>query len=263
MSNNVASRQKAGVANSAIDNTSGQVGSNQASNESTVKYVIHPIGELIGTFLFVLIGAGSIVSNSFTNSGLGLVGIALAHGFALAIVVSIFGGLSGGHINPAVTIAMMVTRRIEFLRGILYIIAQLIGATIAGLVLKAVFPAAAVEAAHLGTPALGMGVSVGTGILLEAVMTFFLLMAVFGTAVDPRAPKIGGFGIGLTVMVDILLGGALTGAAMNPAIAFGPALADSFWTNQYIYWVGPIIGAVIAALIYEFVILRPTLAKNA
>src|SRR5258706_1550886 len=104
---------------------------------------------------------------------------------------------------------------------------------------------------------LAPGVSFGMGVLIEAVLTFFLLLAVFGTAVDPRAPKIGGFGIGLTVLVDVLVGGPLTGASMNPARTFGPALAGGFWQNDLVYWIGPIIGAIIAALIYEYVILRP------
>src|SRR5436305_10096665 len=151
---------------------------------------------------------------------------------------------------------MLVTRRIAPLLWLLYIVAQLVGATLAGLLLQAIYPQAVWQAAQPGTPNLAPGVSFGTGVLVEAVLTFFLLLAVFGTAVDPRAPKIGGFGIGLTVLVDILVGGALTGAAMNPARAFGPALAGGFWQNDLVYWIGPIIGAVIAALIYEYVILR-------
>jgi MIP family channel proteins len=166
-------------------------------------------------------------------------------------MISVFAATSGGHINPAVTIAMLVTRRIAPLLGLLYIVAQPVGATLAGLLLRAIFPFAVWQAAELGTPMLGPGVSFGTGVLLEATLSFFLLLAVFGTAVDPRALKIGGFGIGLTVAVDILMGGALTGAAMNPARTFGPALAGGFWQNDLVYWIGPIIGA----LIYQYVIL--------
>jgi MIP family channel proteins len=219
-------------------------------------YVKPLIAELIGTFAFVFIGAGSIISNTLTNGAVGLLGIAFAHGLALAVMITVFAATSGGHINPAVTIGFMVTRRIAPLLGILYIVAQLVGATLAGLLLRAIFPQVVWQAAQLGTPMLTPGISFGTGVLVEAVLTFFLLLAVFGTAVDPRAPKIGGFGIGLTVVFDILMGGALTGAAMNPAIAFGPALAGGFWQNDLVYWIGPIIGAVIAALIYEYVILR-------
>ncbi len=228
----------------------------KASEETSKGYVKPLIAELIGTFSFVFIGAGSIIANTLTHGALGLVGIALAHGLALSIMITAFAATSGGHINPAVTIAMLVTRRIAPLLGLLYIVAQLVGATLAGLLLRAVFPQAIWQAAQLGTPNLAPGVSFGTGVLVEAVLTFFLLLAVFGTAVDPRAPKIGGFGIGLTVLVDILMGGALTGAAMNPARTFGPALAGGFWQNDLVYWIGPIIGAVIAALIYEYVILR-------
>jgi MIP family channel proteins len=247
-----------------IDNSNlGYKSEKSVSNQATTNYLIHPLGELIGTFLFVCIGAGSVVSNGMTHGALGTTGVALAHGLALAIAITIFAATSGGHINPAVTVGFMVTRRIGVLKGILYIVGQLIGAVLAGLLLRAVFPAAAWQAVQLGTPALGAGVSIGTGLLVEVVLTFFLVLAVFGTAVDPRAPKIGGFGIGLTVLVDILMGGAISGAAMNPARAFGPALASGIWTNQLVYWIGPIIGAIIAALIYEYIILRPTFRKNA
>ncbi len=226
------------------------------SEEISKGYVKPLIAELIGTFAFVFIGAGSIITNTLTNGAVGLLGIALAHGLALAIMITVFAATSGGHINPAVTIGFMVTRRIAPLLGILYIVAQLVGATLAGLLLRAIYPQAVWQAAQLGTPMLAPGVSFGMGVLIEAVLTFFLLLAVFGTAVDPRAPKIGGFGIGLTVAFDILMGGALTGASMNPARTFGPALAGGFWQNDLVYWIGPIIGAVIAALIYEYVILR-------
>jgi MIP family channel proteins len=234
---------------------------NYGRSKVVEQYVVPVLAELVGTFIFVFIGAGSIITDKLAPPGtvgpLGLLGIALAHGLALSIVISIFGATSGGHINPAVTIGFLVTRRIVRFVGILYIVAQLVGATLAGLLLQAIFPQDVWQAAKLGTPGLGLGISPGTGILLEVILTFFLLLAVFGTAVDERAPKIGGFGIGLTVLVDILVGGPLTGAAMNPARTFGPALAGGFWDNNFVYWIGPIIGAVLAALFYEYMILRP------
>jgi MIP family channel proteins len=239
------------------------ISANQARSEFSEHYVKPVVAELIGTFGFVFIGAGSIITNILTrgavgtHGAVGLVGIALATGLALAIMITIFAATSGGHINPAVTVGFLVTRRIAPLLGLLYIVAQLVGATLAGLLLRVMYPQALWQAALLGTPNLAPGVSFGLGVLIEAVLTFFLLLAVFGTAVDPRAPKIGGFGIGLTVLVDILVGGPLTGAAMNPARTFGPALAGGFWQNDLVYWIGPIIGAVIAASIYEYVILRP------
>ncbi len=224
--------------------------------ETSTSYIKPLFAELVGTFAFVFLGAGSIITNTLTHGALGTLGIALAHGLALAIMITVFAATSGGHLNPAVTVAVLVTRRIAPLLGLLYIVAQLVGAALAGLLLRAVFPQAAWQAAQLGTPMLGPGISFGTGVLVEATLSFFLLLAVFGTAVDPRHAQIGGFGIGLTVAVDILLGGALTGASLNPARTFGPALAGGFWQNDLVYWVGPILGAVLAALLYQYVILR-------
>src|SRR5258707_5841185 len=233
------------------------ISANQARSEFSEQYVKPVVAEFIGTFGFVFIGAGSVITNTLTHGTVGLVGIALATGLALAIMITIFAATSVGHIIPAVTVGFLVTRRIAPLLGLLYIVAQLVGATLAGLLLRVIYPQAVWQAALLGTTYLGPGVSFGIGVLIEAVLTFFLLLAVFGTAVDPRAPKIGGFGIGLTVLVDVLGGGPLTGASMNPARTFGPALAGGFWQEDLVYSIGPIIGGAIAALIYEYVILRP------
>lgn len=216
-----------------------------------------PLAELVGTFTFLFIGAGAISVDAYTRGGVGLVGIALAHGLVLAVMISSFGAISGGHFNPAVTIAFALVGRVGLLEAATYVAAQLLGAVGSGLLLRAIFagvyPEAVVGAAHLGTPGLARDVSFGTGVLIEAVLTFFLLTAIYGTAVDSRAPRtIAGFGIGLTFTFDILMGGPLTGAAMNPARAFGPALAAEFWDNHLVYWVGPIAGAVAAALLWEF-----------
>ncbi len=231
------------------------VAGKEVTREARTPLVRPVVAELVGTFAFFFIGAGAIVTNTMTHGAVGLLGIALAHGLALSIMISVFGATSGGHFNPAVTIGFLVTRRIAPLLALLYIVAQLVGGILAGLLLRIIFPEAVWQAAQLGTPNLAPGVSFGTGVLLEAVLTFFLLLAVFGTAVDERAPKIGGFGIGLTVLFDILMGGPLTGASMNPARTFGPALAGGFWQNDLVYWIGPIIGGIIAALLYEYVIL--------
>jgi len=221
------------------------------------QYIKPIVAELVGSFAFIFIGAGSIITNTLTHGSIGLLGIAFAHGLALSIMITVFGATSGGHLNPAVTIGFLVTRRIAPILGILYIVAQLVGGILAGLLLRVIFPPAAWLAAHLGTPNLASGTSFGTGVLIEAILTFFLVLAVFGTAVDERAPKIGGFGIGLTVLADILVSGPLTGASMNPSRTFGPALAGGFWQNDLVYWIGPFIGAIIAASLYEYVILSP------
>lgn len=213
--------------------------------------------EFIGTCIFFYIGAGSIIADKFSNGAVGLLGIALAHGLILSIMISTFGAVSGGHFNPAVTFGVMVSRRISVPLGIQYIIAQLAGSVLAGILLHFSFSSEFCEATHLGTPAVTAGVSLGTAVFVEALLTFFLVTSVFGTAIDPRAPKIGGFGIGLTVMVDILVGGPLTGGAMNPARVFGPALVAGFWDAHWVYWVGPLIGGGFAGLVYEkFIMLK-------
>ena len=217
------------------------------------------LAEFLGTFFLCFAGIAAILSNTpAVGAGLGIVGIALAHGLGLSIGVSVFGGVSGGHCNPAVTMAMLVTGRVNIATAIRYIAAQLAGATTAAFICKTVFPAAAVATANLGIPLPAAWASTGTIVLLEAVMTFLLVTAVFGTAVDERgkAVKFGALAIGLTVTFDILAGGGVTGASMNPARSFGPALLQGYWNFHALYWVGPIIGAVVAALIYEHVILE-------
>jgi MIP family channel proteins len=212
------------------------------------------IAEATGTFLFFFVGAGSVVLGDYMagngGSGPGLLGVALAHGLALAVLVSALGPVSGGHFNPAVTLAVWIMGKLTPLRAGLYVVAQLIGALAAGLALKVVF-ADAWQASNIGTPALGPGITPAIGIAVEAVLTALLVLAVIGTAVDPRAPRIGGLAIGLAVAADILVGGPLTGAAMNPARWFGPAVAAGAYADWYVWWIGPAIGAAVAALLYR------------
>jgi MIP family channel proteins len=215
------------------------------------KLIAALVAEGVGTCLFFIVGAGSIVLGTFAPPGPGLLGIALAHGLILAVVVSSLGAVSGGHVNPAVTFGLWIAGKIEATRAVLYVVAQLIGAAAAGFVLRLVFPDAW-QATNIGVPALGAGVSPATGIALEAIMTVVLLLAVFGTAVDPRGPKIGGFAIGLAISADILVGGPVTGAAMNPARWFGPAVASGFFDNAYVWIVGPLLGAALAAIAYRW-----------
>jgi MIP family channel proteins len=211
------------------------------------------VAELIGTFGLCFIGAGAICADALPGGKIGLLGVAVAHGLVLSIMVSATGHLSGGHLNPAVTAAFLATQRMKWEQALQYLASQLVGACLAGFALKQIFAQAVWRRVNLGTPALGAGVTQGTGILVEAILTFFLVFAVFGTAVDTAGPKIGGFGIGLTIGFDILMGGALTGAAMNPARAFGPALAAGFWNAHIVYWIGPILGGVIAGYVYDWV----------
>ena len=204
--------------------------------------------EFIGAFALIFIGAAAIIQTGGQN----LLAIAIAHGLAIALLVSSLGHISGGLFNPALTIGLWATRRLDTVSTVAYIIAQLLGAVVAALALLLLFPEALRDAVSLGVPLLGRGINFGQGVMLEAIATFFLMLAVFGTALDSRGPKLGGFGIGLILTMDILAIGTLTGAAMNPARTFGPALVGGEWSNHLVYWIGPIIGAVVAALVYHY-----------
>lgn len=213
------------------------------------------LAEVIGTFTLIFAGAGAIIANEASHGSVGLLGIALAHGLAIGVMVSALGVISGGHFNPAVTFGFLVSGRIPVARAIAYAVAQLLGATLGGVALWVTYPAA--PAVHLGTPALAAGFSPGAGALLEAIGTFFLVTVVFGTAVHSSAPRLGGLAIGLTITMDILAFGVLTGAAMNPARAFGPALVSGTWADQWIYWVGPLVGGGAAGALYSSLYLPP------
>ena len=218
------------------------------------------VAEMAGTFLFFFVGIGSIGALAFVNAGhpvdpaASLVVVALAHGIALAVLVSALGAVSGAHFNPAVTFAVWVAGQIGWRRGLAYVLAQLIGAIVAAWLLWAVIPDETFRQ-NLGIPRLFGAVTPLAGMTIEAVLTVILLFAVFGTAIDPRAPKVGGLAIGFAVGADILMGGALTGAAMNPARWFGPAAVTWNWDNSYVWIVGPLVGAGIAALFYRYLFL--------
>jgi MIP family channel proteins len=218
------------------------------------------VAEALGTFFLCFAGIAAIIATGEPiNSGAGLVGVALAHGLALSVAVSIFAGISGSHFNPAVTIGMLSTGRITGSRAGLYIIAQLVGATVAAFVCSQIYPEQAVNAAKLGIPLPSPWVSTSILLLTEFVLTFLLIIAIFGTMVDDRAPsmKLGGFAIGLTVAFDVLAAGPVTGASMNPARSFGPALVHGMFDYHWCYWLAPIAGAVAAAQLYHHVLLPP------
>jgi len=215
--------------------------------------------EALGTFGLVFVGAAVVVVNGgFPNSGIGLLGIALAHAIVLSVMVTATMTISGGHLNPAVTLGLLTTRRIDPASAGAYIATQLAAAVLAAFLVKTLFPPNAVRDALLGVPVIASSVSLGQAIGLEAILTFFLMSAVYGTAVSPDAPRVAGFGIGLVLLFDILVGGPLTGAAMNPARAFGPAVVANHWLGHLAYWVGPILGAVAAALLWEYLLLPRT-----
>jgi aquaporin TIP len=216
-------------------------------------YLRRGSAEFIGTFALIFVGAGSV---AFART---LTDIALAHGLVIAVFVSALAFISGGHFNPAITLGFLVTKRIAPMLALWYWVVQFGGATLAALLLKWVLPKALEDQAHLGAPALGGGIGSGAAVVVEAVLTFFLVFVVFATAVDPRGAfkQIAGLAIGFTITLDILMGGVLTGAAMNPARAFGPQLASGTWANGWVWYIGPFAGAVIAASLYELLYLRP------
>ena len=228
------------------------------------------VAEFIGTFTLIFVGVGAIAAtagaaiDALGNPGtrgfvpVDLVAIALAHGLAIAVMVSAVGHISGGHFNPAVTLGFVVTRRIEPVLAGVYWVAQLAGATAAALLDWWILPDRVVDAIKLGAPGLA-GIGSGPAVVLEAILTFFLVWVVFATAVDPRGTfkSIAGLAIGLTITLDILIGGPLTGAAMNPARAFGPELVHGEWSKAWVWYVGPAVGGAAAALLYEWLYLRP------
>jgi MIP family channel proteins len=208
----------------------------------------HFVAELVGTFALVFVGGGAIM---MATQGAGnLLTVAAAHGLILAVMVTATMRISG-HFNPAVTLGFLATRRIQPTMAGLYVVAQLAGAMVAAYAHKGLFPTEVYNAAQGGTQSVALAVSGAQAFGLEAVATFFLVFAVFGTAVDPQAPKIGGWAIGLTLTAAILAIGPLTGASLNPARSFGPAVAAGIWQGQAIYWAGPIVGGVVAAVLYD------------
>ncbi len=218
-------------------------------------YLRRGVAEFLGAFALTFFGAGA----TMVGSG-GLVGVALAHGLAIALMVTAFGHISGGHFNPAITLGFLVTRRIATALAAVYWFMQFAGACVAALLLWWIFPAEAIGPSRLGAPLLHPSIGSGAGFALEAIMTAFLVIAVFATAVDERGAfkAVAGFGIGFVISMDILAGGPLTGAAMNPSRAFGPELVYRVWESYtWIYYAGPAVGAIFAAVLYELLYLRP------
>ncbi|MDR2829459.1 MAG: aquaporin family protein [Methanobrevibacter sp.] len=231
------------------------------------------ISELVGTFLLVFFGTGSAVGaalmvNKFIpHGGIGGLGgfsewLAVSWGFGITAigVIYVFGKISGGHVNPAVTIGLLATKNIFLKDGICYIIAQFIGATIASIAVFTIFGEPGVLIGQLGANAPAHGISYLQGFLAEIVGTFFLVLVVMGVAVDKKAdPGIYGLTIGLTIGIALTFLGPITGGCINPARGFSPMLID-FLTggvNLFGYYpmflFGPIIGGVIAAVLYNFI----------
>ena len=211
------------------------------------KYLVEFLGSVF--FLYVIIATGN----------------AIAIGAALAIAIMLGGHISGGHFNPAVSTALLVTRKIKPVDWAAYVVVQLVGATVAALALTVLYDTVVKDKTGLGTPSLAAGHTSGQGLLLEGILTFFLVFTVFAVAVDGRGAFkiVAGLPIGFVVFFDILMGGPVSGAAMNPARWFGPALVSGNLSGGWIYIVGPLVGGAIAAIVYVVVILKPKNAASA
>ncbi|MDF1502441.1 aquaporin [Roseisolibacter sp. H3M3-2] len=208
----------------------------------------HLVAEFLGIFAVVFLGGGAIL---MAQQGAGnLLTVALAHGVVYAALVSATLRVSG-HFNPAVTLGFLVTRRIQPMMAALYVVAQLVGAMAAAYALKGTFPEEAFAGARGSTQSIALAVEGGQAFLLEAIATFFLVFTLFGTAVDPQAPKLGGLAVGLVVVADLLAIAPLTGGSLNPARSFGPAVAAGIYEGQLIFWTGPIVGGIVAAVLYD------------
>ena len=197
--------------------------------------------EFVGTFALIFIGAGALAIGQAN-----LVGVALAHGLVIVVFAYAYGHISGTHINPAVTLGLLIAGEIEFVVAIGYWIVQFLGGILGAVVLNAVLP----DAGDLGVTILGEGVGVGQGLIVEIVLTFFLVNTIFNTAVSGKAGNFAGLAIGLTLVFCILMGGPLTRASLNPARTLGPAIVSGNYADIWLYFVGPLVGAILAALLY-------------
>ena len=216
------------------------------------------VAEFVGTFALVFVGAGAIMTAGGPADQSPLLAAALAHGLVIAVFASAVGHISGAHFNPAVTFAFLVTRRMSLSLAMVYWLSQFAAAVAGALLLRWIYPAELRDGFALGAPFLD-GVSGAEGFVIEAILTFFLVWVIFACATDPRGTfaSIAGLAIGFTISLDILMGGPLTGAAMNPARAFGPELVHSFWDDAWVYYTAPLLGAGAAASLYDWLYLPP------
>ncbi len=221
------------------------------------------LAEAIATYGLVFFGPLSVIlaiasfGEELTTQS--VLFISLGHGGAIALMIYAFGHISGAHINPAVTIPMMITKKIGITDGIAYIASQLVGAVAAAATLKAILPelGAKVNFATQGGPSDLINNSIASGFTIEAILTFFLVTVIFMTAVHKRAsPGWHGFAIGGMVFLIHLIAVPLTGASVNPARTFGPALISGFWEFHWLYWAAPILGGIIAGLIMNYVFVK-------
>lgn len=224
------------------------------------------IAEFIGTFCLLFAGVGSIVICDRTLGAVGpasLAVVALAHGLAIAVCGSALGHVSGGHFNPAVSLGLMIAKKVDVGTMLAYWVAQALGALLGTFAVQFTMPDDIVTTVRLGVPDLHLLTSPTQGLVLEALGTFFLVLVVFGTAVDKRGPKAGAWFIGLTITAMIFTFGPLTGTGINPARWLGPSAMIQSFQNPLVYVVGPMIGAVLAAVLYTQLLAKGEMDEDA
>ena len=209
------------------------------------------LAEFIGTFALIYVGVGSMAAHVLSGGAVGLTGIALAHGLAIAVMASATAAVSGGHLNPAVSFGLTLVGKMTPATMIQYWAAQCLGAVAAAACIRMTYAASTLAEITMGVPIPRNDAGTAQVLVAEIVTTFFLVFVVYGTAVDKRAPKLGALLIGLTVTLDILAVGPISGAAMNPARHLGPALMGGGLGNTWLYWLGPLVGGGLAALVYS------------
>lgn len=219
------------------------------------------VAEFIGTFALVFFGSVSVTIFTavlgLSAAASSLIGIAFAHGIILMVMVYAIGSISGCHINPAITITAVALRKMEVDDGIAYLVAQIVGATLAGWAHALILPGNG-ALTHYGAPEPSMVIAQSqiVALAVELIITFFLMFSVYPVLYTNKVPAgASGVLIGMTLAADILIAGPLTGGAANPARALGPAIAAGEYASLWLYWVGPIIGALIAGFVYEYLLI--------
>ncbi len=226
------------------------------------------VAEFIGTFALVFFGSVSVTIFTavlgFSSPSTSILAIAFAHGFILMIMVYAIGYISGCHINPAITITAVALRKMDVDDGVGYVAAQVVGAAMAGLAHQFLLPEYGKMTSFGGVaPGIWIGRSAALAVVVELIITFFLMFSVYAVLYTGKVPAgASGVLIGMTLTADILIAGPLTGGAANPARALGPAIAAGSYQSLWVYWVGPIVGALLAGFVYQYLLSEQREAKT-
>lgn len=219
------------------------------------------MAEMVGTFLFSFLGAAAFVADERSGGALGIGGVAAVHGLALAAIVAALGPVSGAHVNPAVSVAWALAGRMRWPRAVMYVLAQLLGGVAAALAAAAVFGSDVWRRARLAVAA-AQPERAAAQIILEAILTLAVTLVYFGARIGEGQRPAAALAVGAAMSAAVFLAAPLTGGTLNPARAFGVALAGSVWENHWLVWAGPLAGAVVAAVVGALLAVREARAKE-